>query len=879
MNGSGNREQGSGAPPRFADWILKRILPLGKRGESILGDLREEYRANPSQVWYWQQSLRLALRYFTEPSRVPNVASRRRTPMMQDLSGDLRTARRMFARNPGTSSIIVATLALAIAAATIGFSFADLILFRGIPADDPKIVVSVFASDVKGTSNRMRTSALEYLAIRERATSLERVSVMRPSASGAALITNGQSRTLAVVFVTGDAIAALGRTALLGRPISHGDDTAAAPKVVTLAHHFWESEYQSRPSVIGETMQIGRDFYTIVGVMGPELEFGSMAAYDVWLPMIINPQSPSTARDLRILARIKPGVSFAQAGAEIAAIGDALSVEYPDSNGGWKSRMGSVRELTGGDEVWIVIALFLLSVGLIMAIAIANVSNLVMVRALSRQRELAVRVALGARRSRIIRQFIVEGGALSLTAAALAVVLAYGGLQVIQWIATEPILKQVAIDIHELSFVASLALICPLLFSIAPARTISRADTRQILAATGGRGNTTSLRGRGWLVVAQVSLSVILLTASALATRSVNAVYSKPTGIEGADKLSLLLDFNEAQYPDASQAVAAAQGAREALARTPGVSTVAMLSALPILGAEAMAPFTVDGASLPPGESVPTAVLTMASPEGGQAIGLELLTGTWWNANDKDVAVVSRETATRYFGGVQAAIGRTFSYRSGDTPRHARVVGVSSDVLFMDFTRPAVRIWAPMEQTPRRVTYLVRTAGDAAGLFSGVRSSIAAVAPSIPIEGMETYAQGFARARSSDDVIIAVLGGFAVVAVLLASAGLFGIVSYTAAQRTAEFGTRKALGASAWDVIRLVSRQSLTWMTIGLVIGLAGGVAVGGAMGKMLNGLSPADPISLAAVSGLLIVIALIATALPAWRASRIDPMVALRSE
>ncbi len=883
--GIGSREPGTGRPPRLAQSILRRVLPLGKRGESILGDLNEEFFRLTApgnrfpNLWYWRQTIALAIRYLTLDTPQQALTYPRSSGMWHDLTSDLRTAARMFQRNPGTSSLIVGTLALAIGAATIGFSFADLILFRGIPADDSKVVVSVFGSDIKGSNTRMRISALDYVVFRERATSLERVAAMRPTPSGAALITHGQSRTLAVAFATGDAMAALGQPALIGRPISDGDDSAAAPKVVALSHHFWESEYQSRPSVVGETMQIGRDFYTIVGVMRPDLEFGSMAAFDLWMPLIINRDSPSTTRDLRLLARLKPGISFAQAGAEIAAIGDTLAAEHPDSHGGSKARLVWIRELTGGDEVWIVIALFLLSVGLIIAIATANVSNLVLVRALSRQRELAVRVALGARRGRVVRQFLVEGAVLSIAAATLSVAAAYGGLRLIQWIAAEPILMQLAIDAHELSFVACLALVCPLLFSIAPARAISRTDTRHVLATSGVRGTTASTRGRAGMVVAQVALAVILLMVSTLATRSINAIYSKPTGIDGGDKLTLRLDFNEAEYPAPEQASSAALVTRDALSRARGVTHVAMLSALPILGGEVMAPFSVDGSTRPPGESLPSAVLTMVTADGAEAMGLRLLSGAWWEAQDTGVGVISRETAVRYFGGVEHAVGRSVSYQVGDAHRSARVIGVSSDVLFMDFTRPAVRIWVPMERPPRRVTYLVRASGDAAALSSDVRAAIASVAPSIPIEGMETYEQGFARARSSDDVIVAVLSGFAGVALLLASAGLFGVISYTATQRTAEFGTRMALGASAWDVITLVSRQSLTLMAIGLAIGLAGGIGVGSAMGKMLNGLSPADPVSIAVVSGLLIAIALVATAIPALRASRIDPVIALRAD
>lgn len=869
----------SARPPRLADWILTRVLPIGKRGDSILGDLREEFRVNQSIRWYWSQTMRLAIRYAFSESHQQALSYPRSSSMWFDIRGDLRTAFRSFQRNPGTSSLIVTTLALAIGAATIGFSFADLILFRGIPADDPKVVVSVFASDTKGSNNRMRISALDYLALRGRATSLERVAAMRPSATAAARIANGQSSTLSVGLVTGDAMAALGQSALLGRAVSVGDDTAAAPKVVVLAHHYWRDEFHSRPSVIGETMQIGREFYTVVGVMAPSLEFGTMADYDVWLPMIIDSNSPSTVRDLRILARLKPGVSFAGAAAEVATIGDALANEYPETNGGWRTRLVPVNALAGGDQVWIVIALFLLSVGLIMAIATANVSNLVMVRALARQRELAVRTALGARRGRIVRQFVVEGATLSFVAAVVSVPLSFAGLQVIQWLAAEPIIKQVAIDAHELAFVAALTLVCPLFFSIAPARAISRTDTRQVLATSGVRGSTASLRGRGSMVVAQVSLAVILLMTASLATRSVNTIYSKPTGIDGTDALALTLDFNDALYPDAVQAAAAARAAHDALARNSRVTAVAMLSALPILGAEEMGPFSIDGHTTAPGESAPMGVITHLTSEGATAMGLHLLTGAWWTPTAQDVAVVSREAAVQYFGGVDAAVGRSVVYELGTSKHVARVIGVSSDVLSMDFQKPGIRIWVAMDQPPRRVTYLVRAPGAAAAIAAEVRASIAATVPAIPVEGLETYAQGFARARSSDDVIVAVLGGFAVIALLLASAGLFGVVSYGASQRTAEFGTRMALGASAWDVIRLVARQSITLIAIGLAIGLAGGVAVGTTMGGLLNGLSPADPISVASVSGLLIAITLIATAIPAWRASRIDPVIALRTE
>jgi putative ABC transport system permease protein len=862
-------------PPRLADALLRRVLPPGKRGESILGDLREEFRASPSRSWYWQQALRLVLRYLAEPSRT-TLSTPRRSPMLHDLTSDLRSAFRMFRRNPGTSSLIVMTLALAIGASTIGFAFADLALFRGLPVDDPARVVSLFVSDSHGAEPIRRVSTPDFLDYRDRSRTLERLSAFRQGR--AALIKDGQSRALTVTWATGDLFLAMGQSAVQGRTLATGDDAPGAPPVALLSHRYWQEEFSGRPDAVGRTMQVGRDIFTIVGVLTPEMEFGNLAEIDAWLPLHLTPDAPRDTRDLRFIARVRDGFTFDQAAAEMAAIGDALAAEYPVTNGGWKIRLIPIRDMTGGQGFWVVIAMFLLSVGLLMAIATANVSNLVLVRAASRQRELAVRAALGARRGRLVRQLVVEGMVLTIVAAMLAVVCAYGGLQVIAAVSSEPVFRQLAIDVHELSFIGMLTLICPLLFSIAPARTISRADTRQVLAAAGSRGSTASMRGRSSLVVAQVSLAVILLTISTLALRSTNAIYGKPTGMDTRSSLVLTLDFNDAQYVDQSQAAAASLATKEALAGMPGIEHAALISALPILAPESTGAFSVDGNAVPPGESAPIAVITAISAEGASALGLTLLTGEWWNRETTGVAVVSRETAIRYLGGVERAVGRQVSYQSGPNRESARVIGVSNDVE-LDFTRPPVRIWVSMDRIPRRITYVLKARTDAGGLTADVRTAIAATAPAIPIENMVTFEQGFESARQSDYVIIGMLTGFAGLALLLASAGLFGVVSYSAGQRTAEFGTRMALGATAWDVIRLVSGHSIKLLAIGLVIGLAGGVAVGRTMGSLLNGFSPADPVTLLLVSGLLMTITLVATAIPAFRASRIDPVVALRAE
>ena len=883
QTGPGSRKPGTGRPPRSADWILKRVLPSGKRGESILGDLHEEFFRLPvpdarfPAVWYWQQTLRLALRYGARRSPQEALTYPRSNPMWFELSSDFRTAYRSIVRAPGVSLLIVLTLGSAIAASTIGFTFADLALFRGLPVDDTAKVVSIFASDIQGATPRARVSGPDFLDIKARATLLDHMSAFRDGR--APLISDGQSQTLSVSYATGDLFTTMGQPAFRGRAFTTADDRPGAPPVALLAHHYWQSAFQGRESVLGTTLQIGREHFTVVGVLTPDLEFGNIGEIEVWLPLQISPSAPRDIRNLRFMARLKDGVAFEQAAAEMASISAALAAEHPDANGGWRLRLAPVTELTGGSGFYVVIALFLLSMGLLMAIAIANVSNLALARTLSRVRELAVRSALGARKGRLVRQFIIEGLVLSVIAAVASLPLAWTGLRAIQTASAEAVFRGLQIDWHELSFIAVVALVCPLFFSIAPVRLLSRPDVRHVLAGSGGRGSTAASRGRGALVVLQVALAVILLTVSSLSLRSVRDIYTQPIGIDTAGLTVMGLEFNDVLYPSPAQAAAAAEETRARLAALPGVRNASMVNALPILGDRMPVPLVLDTAAGDANEVKPNAVVTSATSGAGEALGLRMLAGTWWRDGDRDVAVISQAAADRYFGGAARAIGRHFKVTESDRVIDARVVGVSSDIAHTDRTSaPPARVWLPLGDRARRVTYVLKAdAGDA--LAGGIRKTIAVTAPAVPIEYLETMDESLQQAASSDFAIIGALTGFALLALLLASAGLFGVVSYGVAQRTAEFGTRMALGASSGDVVRLVARQSLAMLAIGVSIGMSIGVGIGFMMSSNLDRISPLDPVTLASVIALLAGVTIVATALPAWRASRIDPVIALRTE
>ncbi len=797
--------------------------------------------------------------------------------MWFDIRADLRTAFRMLQRNPGTSMLIVATLALAIGAATVGFAFADFALFRGLPVDDTSRVVSVFASDTHGSNPRARVSAPDLIDFRARTTTHVHLSGLREGR--VPLIRNGQSQTLTAGYVTANVFPAMGQYASLGRIFQEGEDLPGAAPVVVLAHHYWRDEMQSRADAIGRTLQIGRTFYTVVGVMNPDIEFGNLAETDVWLPLSLSAEEPRDARNLRFIARLKDGVVFEQAAAEMASIGAALAAEHPLTNGGWIMRLVPIRDLTGGQGFWVVVALFLLSMGLLVAIATANVSNLIMVRAASRARALAVRTAMGAQNGRLLRQFVVEGFVLAALGSALSLPVARLGLLGIATLNPEPAFQQIAIDLHELSFVASLALICPLVFSLASARQIRTPDLRGVLASQGGRGATATMRGRSALVVAQVALAVVLLTASTLAFKSIRFAFGQPLGM-AIDRLLIFgLDYNDAVYPNIESARAAAVATRTALEHLPGVARVSTVNALPVLGDSGMLAITIERRASVPGEPSPTAVITGGDANAAQTLGVPLLTGRWWADGMSTGAVITRASAERYFGGVESALGRSVAFQLGQDRHAYEVIGVSEDVANTDRTSaPPPRIWIPLPPSSRRMTFIVE-GQDPAALASGVRTVVAAVAPSVAVENLQTLPDAIARAEASDYAIIVTLGGFAIVALLLATSGLFGVMSYSVSQRTAEFGTRMALGASAGAVIGIVARQCVGLLAAGLVVGLAGGVAVGFAMRGMLFGISPADPGTLAGIVGLLAAVSFVATALPAWRASRIDPVIALRSE
>jgi predicted permease len=872
-------------PPRLAETLLRRLLPPARRA-GVLGDLHEEFVARGggrrARRWYWREAAGLTLTYARAPRR-PNHT--RRGPMF-DITRDLRTAWRALIKAPATSALIVVTLGVALGATTVGFAFADLAVIRGLPVAEPARGVFLFAVDPSRGDDRARPSLADFADIRRSSRTLERFAAFRDGR--ATLIDQGRASILDVVWATDDFFPALGQRAVIGRMLGDGDDRPGAPHVAMLSHRYWQEVYRGAPSAIGQTLQIGRDVHEIVGVATPEMAFGSLAIVDVWLPLTLEPVIARPSSGVRVVGRLRARTDFAAAAAEVAAIGERLEREHPDTNTGRRQRLVPIREATGGRNFWIIIGLFVLAAGLVLAIACVNVGNLLLVRATARRRELAVRVALGAPRHRIVRQMLVEGVLLSLGGALAAVPIAAGVLGAIAAVDTEPGLRQLAFDVHEVAFIASIALAGPLLFSLLPALLATRGDLRADLGAAGTRAVTGSGRGRGALVAVQLALAVVLLTVSGLAWRSAINLGRVENGIQSANLLKFDLAFDAEQYRDDALLPATIEEVAAAVAGLPGVQSVGVFDRLPILQSPSATTLVVPGWSAAPGGARPWAIRVRMRQGSLAALGVPLVAGEWptaaQHAGDAPVAVISVEAARRYFGSAEAAVGQRLDLVEGEGPRAGatleyRVAGVAGDVITGDPENGMPpRVWTPLGSV-RRVSIAVKTAGPPADAAALVRDAVGRVVPLTPLEGLEPFDTEAARQVSSDIIVLSIFFGFAMLALMLATTGLYGVVSYAASRRTAEFATRFALGARPRDVGRMIVAQSMRVVAIGVTLGLVLGLLLSVAVRQAFFGVSPFDPLNTIGVVLLLVLVTLAASVIPARRAARTDLTSALRAE
>ena len=833
------------------------------------------------------QPLRQAHVVPEEPPGTPN-----RRPLA-DTWHDLRYALRMLVREPQFTLAAVLTLALGIGANSAIFALVDATLLKPLPFPDPDRVVAVW--EQTSQAPRGRVSVLNMLDWDARAESFEVIAAYVPNVGGMVLGGgDGPPDTISRQWVTYGIFEALGVRPVVGRTFQRADDEQDLSAVV-LSEGFWRAEFDADPGIVGRTLKLDGDAYTVLGVVPDEAKIIGRAS--IWGLFSVTRAGPAARRGygLHAIGRIKPGVSFDAARSDIDAVAAALAREYPDTNTGRGVTLVPLREQVFGGELRHTSTLFLGVVGLVLLICCANVANLLLTRATVRRRELAVRSALGASRARVIRQLVTESLVLAAIGGALGLVLGAGILAVAPLVIPEAILPPVvalALDARVVSFCVFAALASGVLFGLAPAWQATDFSAAHVMTSSSrsvtGRGGAL----RGLLVAGQVGMAVVLLFCGGLLLRTLLAVENVDRGYRADSVLTMIVDPMGSQYPTDAAELQFYDTVGAQIAAIPGVRSMAWATTLPMgRSHEGSVFFDVVGDTRPSGQQRPEADYQIVSPSYFDAVDLPILAGRRFDQRDRAAAprvcVVNEALAARHFAGA-SPIGRQVAMRPTGSPQAAavscEVVGIARQVKAHPAeTDDLLQIYVPLAQdTPGDIFLLVRSAsGEAESLVAPVRAAIARHDPSqlVSVRGAMTLDDVAAEATARHRFRAALVTAFSVLAFVLAMIGLFGVMAYSVQQHVRDFGVRRALGASTADLVRLVTGRALRVIAVGGVLGLVLAPLVGRFIETMLFGVRPLDPATLAGVAIVVMAGALASAVGPAVRAARVDPVRALRSE
>jgi putative ABC transport system permease protein len=798
---------------------------------------------------------------------------------------DLRFVFRLLIKQPAYAAIVVLTLALAIGANTVIFSFVSVLVLRPLPIGQPETLGWLWMLNPQSQTTRGRFSYADYNDLRNASRTF--VTLAAATTESVTLTGRGEPQRLQAQRVTPNLFDAWQLRTVAGRVLRPEEDVPGGPCSIVLSHKLWVSHFQRDPGLLTQSVNVDGRACTIVGVLDPSIEFGNLSLTDVWMPIAADPAAGRRDdRRYSVVGRLKPGVTLEQADAEIRTITERLAREFPATNAGWSARVAPTREAIAGSDTWVILALLSLVVGFVLLIACANVTNLALARVSGRRRELAVRTALGASRWRTLRLLLVEGLVLGAAGGVLGLVLGDAGLRLIRAAAYEPFFELIRIDRNVLLFAAGVSIFCPILFSLIPALLTSDDQASEALKE-GGRtsGAVRARRSRHALVVAQVALAMTLLVVATLVVRSMIAINRVEMGFDPHPLLIAQIVTPEWKHRD-DNAVARLQEALLArLQRVPGVEAAAATSALPALAVGARQTFVVSGR--PPANDAdrPWARRFVVSADFFRTIGLPVLAGRAFTNGDRSetepVAIINTTAAQKYFGSTAAALDARLSLAGpNEAPQWIRVVGVAGDTSNPDIELPPdPHVYLPLTQKPSRAMALVVRAPRPADLAAAVRAGVREVDAEVPVFQLRTFDEAIKDELSSTVILAWMFAAFAVLALVLASTGLYGVISYTVGQRTQEIGVRMALGALPSDIRRLVITQGARLIAIGGVLGLAGAVLVSQTMRSVLFGVTTLDPVTYAGVVLSIVASAALATWVPMRRATHLDPVRSLRAE
>jgi putative ABC transport system permease protein len=805
---------------------------------------------------------------------------------MNTLFHDLKYGIRMLLKTPGFTIVAVIALTLGIGADSAIFSVVNAVLLRPLPyaESDRLVILRERSPQLEG----MSVAYPNFIDWREQNRSFENIAVFRGRESYN-LTGVGEPERLIGAQVSADVFAVLKVTAASGRVFTNDEDKPGAAPVAVLSHGLWQRRFGGDPGIVDQTLTLNGQSFTVIGIMPPDFQFPGRGI-DLWTPAgqaAANPgwQQRGNHPGLAGIARLKPGVSIAQAREDMDLVAVNLEKQYPDSNTG--NRVSVTPALENAVRTIKPALLILLgAVGFVLLIACANVANLLLARAATRQKEMAIRTALGASRWRIVRQLLTESVLLSFLGGALGLLLSRWGVKLIIAISpnTIPRSREINLDTRVVVFTIGVSVLTGVLFGIVPSLQASKPDLNETLKEA-GRGSTGSRHlFRSGLVVSEVALTMVLLIGAGLMIRSFYRLLQVNPGFNYDHLLTFNVALPQKKYAEEQQRINFFDQVVDRLRALPGVEAVGLASGLPLGNNGWQTSFRIEGQPPPEPGKVPLTEACVASPDYFQAMGITVLEGRPFSEYDKKdaprVTLIDEEFARRYWPD-ETAVGKQFRTGGPNEPP-ITVVGivrrVKMDGLNQDSNR--VQSYYPFRQLiPSGMTVVIKTATEPTALFSAVRSEVLAVDPDQPIYNLNTMEQIRADSIAPDRLNLMLLGTFAGVALILAAVGIYGVMAYSVTQRTHEIGIRMALGAGQGDVLGMIVGQGMKLALVGLAIGLGGAWFATQAMKTLLFGVGATDPATFAVIAIVLAGVALGACVVPARRATKVDPMIALRYE
>lgn len=817
---------------------------------------------------------------------------------MEILLRDLRYAVRMMIKNFGFTILVIITLALGIGANTAIFSVVNAVLLKPLPFKEPERIVLIWMSNprLKLAYKELPAPPADFIDWRDQNTVFDNLSAF--SANAFTLMGTSEPERIDGVQASADFFSVLGVQPALGRTFTHEEDQPGKSQVVVISNNLWGRRFGSDPNIINKVITLDGQSYTVIGVMPKGFEFPQGATMppglqfpakpELWTPIAFNNERLRDRSNFSLAAigRLKSGVSLQQARADMSGIAEKIDQQFRRSSG-FDTTLVEMREQVVGDMRFALIVL-MGAVGAVLLIACSNVANLLLARSTRRQKELAIRTAMGAGRARLVRQMLTETILLSLVGGVAGLLLAKWGTGLLLAISPDsiPRASEVNLDVWVFTFALGASLLTGILSGIVPSLQASRTDINTVLKeeSLSSIGGGRSRHLRNLFVVSQIGLALVLLIGAGLLIKSYVLLQRVSLGFKPDNVLTMQLALPDFKYPDPAQQVAFFNQLIQRIEAAPGVQSAGVVTSLPLSGAGTSTNFNIEGRPVPPPQDRPMADYTAISPDYLDAMSIAVLKGR--SFTDQDTAtspgrVIINETMANRFWPNEEAVGKAITVSLGSAPTRLEIVGIVADVKNAKLSGETIPgMYVPYTQSPAGFMFLVaRTTPDPLSMTSTLTHEVYAIDKDQPVARIKSMAQVISESESNRNFNTVLLTLFAGLALTLAVLGVYGVIAYSVNQRKREIGIRMALGAQQRDIVKLILKQGLVLVMVGIAIGLVAAFILAKFMSSLLYQISDRDLVTFTVASLALTVVALLAICIPAFKATGIDPIIALRQE